>query len=157
MYCTEDTNTSAYSIRMTHYVLPPQGTYLPVGQDHAGREENPLLLDTEAQTRSVLTDAHLYRVERAGAGRLSFFWTDALGEDSYEIYRSTLWSPFTYGHDTAIACDLPAQTTTWTSTNDQETGQPSYYYLVVPRSGATRIYGTDGTGSPRPPASSPCP
>jgi hypothetical protein len=157
LQCTADTNTEAYSSRMTHYPLPPQDPYASIGNDYAQREENPLTITTEAQTRAELTDADIHAVERAGDGRLAFHWVDALGEDGYEIYRGDLVSPFAYGHDAAVACGLPAGTITWSSPDDQETGQPSYYYLVVPRRGSSRAYGTDSAGDPRPPAAMPCP
>jgi len=67
-----------------------------------------------------------------------------------------LW-PLVFNHDTAVACGLPMQTVNWTSPDDQETGRPSYYYLVVPRRGTERRYGTDGAGTPRSPSSAECP
>ena len=157
IYCTADTSTSPYSHLMKHYFLQPQDPYVSVWPDYAARAEDPLDLTTEAQIRSALTDARLDAMERAGNGRLAFHWTDALGEDVYEIYRGELVSPFNYGHDTALGCELPAQATTWTTEDDQETAQPSYYYLVVPRRGSERAYGNGGWNEPRPPSLFPCP
>jgi hypothetical protein len=157
LYCTADTNTSPYSLTATHYFLPAQNPYVPAGGAYAQREENPLFVTAAGQARAPLTDPDLTDIAPAGEGRLSLLWTDALGEDSYEIYRGEILSPFTCNHDTALACGLPAQSIAWTSPDDQQTGQPSYYYLVVPRRGAQRLYGTDSAGTPLPPSASPCP
>ena len=107
--------------------------------------------------REALPAGALYAVERAAGGTLRFGWADVDGEEAYEIYRGELLSPFYYGHDTALACGLPANTTTWVSPDDQETDQPSYYYLVVPRTGFGRDWGFDGAGVARPPSVAPCP
>jgi hypothetical protein len=155
--CTADTNTSPYVLATTTYPLPPQSPYSPVGDSYAERERNPLGVTPAAQARAALTDAMLGEVRRVGDGRLAFRWIDALGEDAYEIYRGVLTSPFLYDHDTALQCGLPPDTLEWTTPDDQEKAQPGYYYLVVSRRGANREYGTDSTGSPRPPSASPCP
>jgi hypothetical protein len=131
--CTGDTNASPYSFATTHYFLAPQDPYAAVGPDYAQREESPLGVTASFQVRGEETDARLERVERVGGGRLELGWTDAVGEDAYEIYRGEL------------------------AFGDQETGQPSYYYLVVARRGVEREYGRDGSGAPRPPSSAPCP
>ena len=155
--CTADTNVDAYSSLMTHYPLPPQQNYAPVGDLYAVREETPLMINVESQTRAATTGARLIGVERADGGRITLTWTDVLGEDAYEIYRGILQASFIYNHDTPVACDLPADTTTWTSPDDQESGQPPYYSLIVPRTGATRDFGTHSSGAPRPPSSTLCP
>jgi hypothetical protein len=104
----------------------------------------------------AMPEALVHPLERLGDGRLELQWSDAEGEEGYEIYRGTLTAPFTYGHDTALECGLPAGATSWLTPDDQETGQPSYYYLVVPRRATLRGWGVDGSGMPRPPASMPC-
>jgi len=126
---------------MTHYPLPPQEVYAPIGDLYAAREEAPLIVTAEPQSLAVTSGARLIGVERAGGGRITLTWTDALGEDAYDIYRGV----------------LQADTTTWTSPDDQESGQPPYYYLIVPRTGATHDYGMDNSGVPRPPSNTPCP
>lgn len=155
--CTADTNVDAYSSLMTHYPLPPQQNYAPVGALYAVREETPLMINVESQIRAAATGARLIGVERADGGRITLTWADVLGEDVYEIYRGILQASFIYNHDTPVACDLPADTTTRTSPDDQESGQPPYYSLIVPRTGATRNFGTHSSGAPRPPSSTLCP
>jgi len=157
LFCTRDTNLSPYSIAQSHILLPPQDPYSPVGAEYAAHEETPLSATADSQLRAALTDARLEEVGRAGAGKLALAWEDALGEDSYEIYRGDLTAPFAFGHDAALACGLAPQATGWTTADDQETDQPSYYYLVVARRAGDRSYGVDGDGSPRPPSASPCP
>ena len=107
--------------------------------------------------REQMSDAWLHRMGRIGGGRLELRWVSAHDVDGYEVYRGELSSPFTYGHDTILACDLPTPTVSWQSPDDQETGHPSYYYLVVARRGTEREWGTDGLGTPRPPAPMMCP
>jgi hypothetical protein len=104
----------------------------------------------------VFSDAWLEQVQNAGGGQLSFQWVDAEGEDAYEVYRGDLTAPFTYNHSN-MACGLAAGATSWLTPDDQITGAPSYYYLVVPRKGGLRGWGADGTGMPRPPAAALCP
>jgi hypothetical protein len=99
------------------------------------------------------TDAWLHRIDRLDGGRLELRWVAARDIDEYEIYRGELAAPFVYEHDTALACGLPPATASWSTPDDQETGQPSYYYLVVARRGAQREWGVDGSGTPRPPSS----
>jgi hypothetical protein len=107
--------------------------------------------------REQRPDAWLHRVERLDGGRLELRWVSAHDVDSYEIYRGELASPFAYSHDTALACGLATATSSWSTPDDQVTGHPSYYYLVVARRGADREWGEDGSGTPRPPSSLPCP
>lgn len=95
----------------------PKPVYSPVGADYAAIEAIPITASPEMQTRAALTTCTLTVVEQAGGGTLMFSWIDALGEDGYEIYRGDM------------------DTVTWTTPDDQETGQPSYYYLIVPRRG----------------------
>lgn len=157
LYCIEDTNTAPYSTSANHYFLPPQDPYESVGPFYAEVEENPLIASFEVQERNGLTDAYLFAMNREAEGRLSFNWEDALGEDCYEIYRGNLLTPFAYNYNTALGCDIPAQTTAWTTHNDEVTGQPSYFYVVVPRREMQRKYGQASDGSPRPPSGTPCP
>jgi hypothetical protein len=135
--CTADTNLSPCSQLASHYFLPPQPVYSPVGADYASFEAMLITASPEMQTRAAVTTCTLTVVEQAGGGALMFSWIDALGEDGHEIYRG--------------------DTVTWTTPDDQETGQPSYYYLIVPRRGTDRRYGTDSAGTTRPPSSSECP
>ena len=104
-----------------------------------------------------LSAAPLESVLHAGGGRLEFHWTDAQSKTEYEVYRGELTSVFTYAHDAAIGCGIPAESTSWSTPDDQETAQPSYYYLVVPRRGSLRVWGAADSGLPRPPSPAPCP
>ena len=65
-------------------------------------------------------------------------------------HYSALYSPY---RKVVLINDLRV----WVSLDDQETDQPSYYYLVVPRTGPERSWGFDGDGAARPPSLSPCP
>lgn len=106
---------------------------------------------------SKLYDVQLRDLRRMGGGQLELQWTDTDWEDEYEIYRGTLTAPFTYSHDTVLACGIGGGTTFWISPDDQETGQPSYYYLVVPHGLNNRVFGEDSDGVLRPEASTTCP
>jgi hypothetical protein len=141
----------------THYFLPPQDPYAAVGEAYAAHGDTPPQVTAAPQIRAALTDASLSLMDRLEGGRVALGWIDALGEDGYEIYRGPLLSPFAYGHDTALECALPPESEDWSSADDQVTGQPDYYYLVVPRRGSQRMWGTDGDGDARPPSGSPCP
>lgn len=106
--------------------------------------------------REQMDDAWLHDMGGVEGGRTELRWVAARAVDGYEIYRGELTSPFVYSHGTALACGLSADTVSWQTPDDQETGQPSYYYLVVPRRGEQREWGT-GSGAERPPSSTPCP
>jgi hypothetical protein len=157
LHCTADTNASPYSMATTHYFLPPQDPYVPVGGTYAAHGDSPPQVTASPQVRAALTDATISIVDLLDGGRVALGWIDALGEDGYEVYRGLLRSPFVYGHDTALECELPPETESWITPDDQVTGQPSYYYLVVPRRGAEREWGKDGDGEPRPPSGHSCP
>jgi hypothetical protein len=107
--------------------------------------------------REQRTDAWLHRVDRLDGGRLELRWVTARDVDDYEVYRGELTAPFVYGHDTSLACGISSAAGSWSTPDDQETGHPSYYYLVVARRGAQREWGVDGSGAARPPSSLPCP
>ena len=92
--------------------------------------------------REQRTDAWLHRVDRLDGGRLDLRWVAARDVDGYEVYRGELSSPFVYGHDTALVCGLSPATASWSTPDDQETGHPSYYYLVVARRGAQSEWGS---------------
>jgi hypothetical protein len=104
----------------------------------------------------VIGDPYLRGVVLVGDGRLDLRWDDVPDEDLYEVYRGELAGPFSYRHDTPMACGLPAGTTRWVTGADQMTDQPSYYYLVVPRRGYLHGWGA-ASAAPRPPSASPCP
>jgi hypothetical protein len=106
---------------------------------------------------SPLYDARLRDVRPLGGGQIELQWTDTDWEDEYEIYRGTLTVPFAYSHDTVLACAIPGGSTFWVSPDDQQTGQPSYYYLVVPRRDDTRQFGEASDGTQRPAAAATCP
>jgi hypothetical protein len=121
--------------------------------------DDPAIEDTSDAdfTISSLYDVMIHDVRRVGGGQLEFQWIDTDWEDEYEIYRGTLTAPFTYNHDTILACDIAGGTTLWVSPDDQETAQPSYYYLVVPHGLNTRVFGEDSDSVSRPPAATTCP
>jgi hypothetical protein len=121
--------------------------------------DDPSVDDTSDADFSIspLYDVGLRDLRRIGGGQVELQWTDTDWEAEFEVYRGLLTSPFTYNHDTMLACGVPGGTTQWTTPTDQETAQPSYYYLIVPRSGSTRQFGEDSEGNPRPPAAAVCP
>ena len=156
--CLGETNSSAYSLNWEHYFLPPQAPPAPVGQDYSAIEQAPLHATITPQARASLTDCLIEDGDHHDDdGQISFYWSGALGQDSFEIYRGMLQTPFALQHDVALACGLPSDLTEWTTPGDEVSGQPSTYYLVVPRQGSQRAYGMNSFGVPRPPSSSQCP
>jgi V8-like Glu-specific endopeptidase len=121
--------------------------------------DDPSVNDTSDADFSIspLYDVRIQEVRKMGGGQIELRWTDTDWEELYGVYRGTLTAPFSYNHDTILACDLVSGTTQWMTPDDQATGQPSYYYLVVPQFQNTYQFGQDSDGDRRPPSATVCP